>query len=240
MRRRARIAAIVSLAPLAALVSCAGAPAAPSPGKAAVFGTLKLVPHEGVPRPSRGDNAAYQSLRVRGAELVDYSTPGFAVVFVAEGMRPGGHAALAIRDTSVAPRLDPDHVALGAGGRISIENAGRAPHILSYPAAGLVRRLAPGEHLEIEVPQEGEQGLFLLDAPDATATLFAAPGRFAVVSRSGDYELRDLEPGAVLLRAWHPRFPPVAQRVELAPDTARRVDLEMGVGIGAEASADGE
>ena len=240
MRRRALIAAILALAPLAGCLSCASAAPAPAPGKARIFGTLRLVPHEGVPRPSHGDDSAYTSLRLRDAELVDYSTPGFAVVYLAEHARPGGRVALAIRDTAVAPRLEPDHLAVGAGGRLAIENTSRSARILSYPAARLVRRLAPGERLEIDVAQEGEQGLFLLDAPEATATLFAAPGRFSIVSRSGDYELSDLEPGSAMLRAWHPRFPPLERSVELAPDTAVRVDLEMGVGIGPEASLRGE
>jgi len=231
MRRRALVRSLV--AALAAL-ACAGAP--PAPGKARVFGTLRLVPHEGAPHPS-GNGSSYGSLRMRDAGLVDYSKPGFAVVYVAEDAKPGGTATIEIRDTQVEPRLVPDALAIGDGGRITLVNAGGAPHIVSYPAAGLVKRLAAGERFEIAVPSAGEQGLFLLDVPEATATLFAAPGPFTVVSTSGDYELRDLEPGASVLRAWHPRFPPVARHVELAPDTTLRVDLQMGVGIEGEAAA---
>ena len=230
MRRRALVSSVVIA--LAAL-SCAGAP--PAPGKARVFGTLRLVPHEGAPHASGG--GAYGSLRMRDAGLVDYSKPGFAVVYVAEDAKPGGAASIEIRDTQVEPRLVPDALAIGDGGRITLVNASAAPHIVSYPAAGLVKRLAAGERFEIAVPSAGEQGLFLLDVPEAAATLFAAPGRFTRVSSSGDYALQGLDPGAVVLRAWHPRFPPVARRVELPPDTSLRVDLEMGVGIAGEAAS---
>jgi hypothetical protein len=233
--RRALCTALVTLV-LAGGTSCAGTGAPPAPGKARVFGTLRLVPHEGAPAPS-GGSSSYGSIRLRDAGLVDYSTPGFAVVFANEGARPGGSVKVAIRDTAIEPRLEPDHFAIGDGGRITVENTSAAAHILSYPAAKLVRRLGRGERVEIEVARAGEQGLFLLDVPDASSTLFAAPGRFAVVSTAGTFELRDLEPGALELRAWHPRFPPVVREVELAPDTSLRVDLEMGVGIGPEAAS---
>lgn len=237
MRHRARIAALVALAPLAACLACASAPAAPAPGKARVFGTLRLVPHAGAPHAS-GGGGSYGSIRLRDAGLVDYSTPGFAVVYVAENAPPGGSASVAIRDTRIAPRLEPEQLAVGAGGRIAIQNASASAHILSYPAARLVRRLAPGERVEIAVPQLGEQGLFLLDVPEASTTLFAAPGRFSVVSTAGDYELRDLEPGAVALRAWHPRFPPAETWVDLAAGSSVRVDLELRVGDHDEEPAD--
>ncbi len=230
---RASIAALLALS-----LACAGAPSSPAPGRSRVFGTLRLVPHEGVPQQT-GGGGSYSSIRLRDAALVDYSTPGFAVVYLAEGTQPGGSVSIAVRDTLVEPRLEPATLAVGAGGRIVLENASATSHIVSYPAARLVRRLEPGARIEIEVPQEGEQGLFLLDVPDAVCTLFAAPGRFSVVSTSGDYELRNLEPGAALLRAWHPRFPPVGRRVEVAPDTSLRVDLEMGVGVGPDGAPEG-
>jgi hypothetical protein len=234
MRSLATVARL-ALAPLVVCLACAGTPA-PSPGKASVFGTLRLVPHAGAPHAS-GGGGSYGSRRMRDTSLVDYSTPGFAVVFLAEGAQPAGEAAISIRDTRVEPRLEPEALAVGAGGRIRIENASSAARILSYPAAKLVKRLAPGEKLELAVPREGEQGVFLLDVPDAGATLFAAPGPYSVVSTSGEFELRDVQPGTHVLRAWHPRFPPVKREIALSPDQSLRVELEMGVGIDPEASA---
>jgi hypothetical protein len=230
MLRRASLAALI-----AACLACAGAPRAPAPGQGRVYGTLRLVPHAGAPKPAA--HGAYSSQRMRDADLVDYSTPGFAVVYLAEGTAPGGSASLSIRDTRVEPRFEPGHLALGAGGHLTIENASARAHILSYPAAKTVRRLAPGERLDVPVPGDGEQGLYLLDVPDAAATLFAAPGHFAVVSTSGGYELDDVAPGSWALRAWHPRFPPVSRHVDVVEGTSVRVDLEMGVDVDPEGPA---
>jgi hypothetical protein len=200
------------------------------PGKARVFGTLQLVPHAGAPVPS-GGGGSYGSRRMRDVELVDYSTPGFAVVYAGDDARPGGSAEIAIRDTRIEPRFEPSELAIGAGGRLTIINDTGDSHLLSYPAAGIFERIKSRSKLEIDVPEQGEQRMFLVDVMSAEATLFVAPGRYSVVSTSGEYELRNLEPGALELRAWHPRFPPVTRRVELAPDASVRVDLQMGVDV---------
>ena len=84
----------------------------------------------------------------------------------------------------------------------------------------------------------GELALFVPGAPDAVARIFAAPGPFAAVSDAGRYALLDLPPGAHRLHAWHPRFPPTSQGVELAPGVVARVDLELGVGLGGAARAE--
>src|SRR5262245_4462678 len=84
-------------------LACASGGSAPAPGKARVFGTLRLVPHTGVEVPSSHGGGSYGSRRMRDVELVDYSTPGFAVVYVAEETAPGGSARIAIRDTRVEP-----------------------------------------------------------------------------------------------------------------------------------------
>jgi hypothetical protein len=211
-----------------ALLACASAPG-PAPGKSQAWGYLRLVPREGVTPGGRGP-ASYGDRRLRDVEFVDYSRPGFAVVYVEAEQAPQGDLAIAIRSSRVMTQLEPAHAAVGAAGRILVANETRAEHVLSYPAAGVVRRIQPGERVELDVARAGEQGLFLLDVPDAASTLFAAPGPFAVVSDAGLFELRDLEPGARQLRAWHPRFPDAQQPVELAPDGRLRVDFELGVG----------
>jgi hypothetical protein len=60
--------------------------------------------------------------------------------------------------------------------------------------------------------------------------LFAAPGPFSTVSAAGRFELRGLAPGPVEIRSWHPRLPPSAARIDLAPNEIRRHDVEIGVG----------
>lgn len=225
-----------TLALFAAALPCACAGAggsAPIPGKAHVFGTLSLVPHTGVEVP-KASGGSYGSVRMRDVDLVDYSKPGFAVVYAGESARPGDEAKIEIRDTRIEPRFEPSELAIGAGGHITIVNSSDDSHLLSYPAAGIFQRLRSGDKLELDVPGDGEQRIFLVDVLTADATLFVAPGRYAVVSTSGDYELRDLEPGPVELHAWHPRFPPVARHVELAPDASLRVDLPMGVDVAPE------
>jgi hypothetical protein len=196
---------------------------------------VRLVPREGV-TPGGHGSASYGDARLRDVEFVDYSRPGFAVVYVEQEPPPGGALAFAIRESRVGTRIEPENGAIGAGGRLIVRNEAPAAHVLSYPAAELVRRLKPGEQLEIPVPRAGEQGLFLVDRP-VSATVFAAPGPFAVVSSSGGFTLSGLPPGARQLRAWHPRFPTATADVELAPDASVRVDLELGLGRGGDSHA---
>jgi hypothetical protein len=145
-----------------------------------------------------------------------------------------------IRPGAVEARLDPPYAAVGAGGSIRVENASAAPHVLSAPGADLIQRLAPGEEVEIPAAQAGEQPLFLLDVPTARATVFVAPGPFAVVAASGRFELQGLEPGSGLVKVWHPRFPPSERTLELPPGRAVRIDFELSVEqIRAEGEADG-
>lgn len=216
---------------LAALVafSCASPPALPAPGRSQAWGELRLVPREGVTVGGHA-GAAYGDRRLRGVSFVDYTRPGFAVVYAASADPPAGTLELSIRESRVGTRIEPDVGAVGAAGRISVHNQTQDAHVLSYPAAGRVQRVAPGERVDLPIPRPGEQGIFVLDLPEAGARVFAAPGPYSVVSASGQYTLTDLEPGPAELRVWHPRFPPAAQAVELSPDARTRVDFEIGVG----------
>jgi hypothetical protein len=182
--------------------------------------------------PAASGSASYGDRRLRDVELVDYSRPGFAVVYLAGGPVAGSDLELEIRPGRLGLRLEPAHAAVGAGGHLRIENRSPEAHVLSYPAGGAVRRIEPGQRVELPVSQTGEQGLFLLDAPDVEARIFASPGPFAAVSESGGFELRDLPPGPAEIRAWHPRFPATSARVDLEPDTLVRLDLALGVGRG--------
>lgn len=237
----------------ALLCACASAPT-PAPGQAAAFGYLRLVPREGVVPASAGPRS-YGDREFEGAAFVDYSKPGFAVVYAepqgaggaqqAEGerssparQRAGDHAALVIRAGAAHAVFDPPYAALGAGGEIAVANQSGESHVVSCPSAGLVRRLAPGESIAIHVATAGEWPVFLLDVAGEQARVFAAPGPYRVVSSSGRYELADLQPGRAHLRAWHPRFPPTSAWVDLAAGASQRVDLELRVGKRDEDSAD--
>jgi len=226
---------IASLA-LVLLAACASAPSAPAPGRAAAWGYVRLVPREGV--TIHAGSASYGDREVADAVLVDYSKPGFAVVWADGAAPPATAATLAIRNGVDQAVFDPPHVALGAGSAITVTNDTAEPHLLSCPRAGLVRRLAAGQSVAIAAAEPGEWPLFLLDAANAGASAFAAPGPFQVVSSAGRFALSDLAPGPTRLHAWHPRFPAAATAVDLASGRATRVDLELRVDAPEGARAD--
>lgn len=216
-----------ALAAALVLCTCASGPPAPAPGRSAAWGYVRLVPREGVTPGSSG--GAYGDRRLRDVRYVDYSRPGFAVVYAPGVARDGARQRIEIRDGVAGAGLEPDHVALAAGGALEVTNATADTHVLSSPGTGVVRRLAPGETVELALREPGRHDLFLLDRADVAATAFAAPGPFVVVSSTGRFELGDLEPGPTELHVWHPRFPPANRPVDLVPGVATRVDLEVGV-----------
>lgn len=229
---------------LAAVLACAGAPELSEPGRSGVWGYVRLVPHEGVaPQDTAGASSGYGDRRYADVELVDYSKPGFAVVYLDDA--PGGAEwtgrpaplALALEGGAGGLRFEPAQAAVAVDGRILVTNRSGDARVVSCPEAGLLRLLADGEAVAIPVDRAGELELFAPDRPGARARLFAAPGPFAVVSAAGRYDLVDVKPGARTLRVWHSRFPPAERRVELAPGSVARVDLELGVGLGSEGSA---
>jgi len=191
---------------------------------------VRLVPREGV-TPGGVGGGSYGDRRLRDVEFVDYTRPGFAVVYAEAASAPGGELAFTIQDWRVSTRIEPENGAVGAAGRVVVRNESADAHLVSYPAADLVRKLEPGDELAIPVPRAGEQAVFLLDG-QSSATFFAAPGPFAVVSAAGTFELTGLKPGPQRLRIWHPRFPTAVEDVVLEPDAALQVDFELGIGRG--------
>jgi hypothetical protein len=213
----------------AAALACAAAQAPPPrPGTGAVQGVLRLVPREGV-TPVKPGASAYANRRMADVTFVDYSKPGFAVVYVAEGASPSGTAELAIRSTGVRTRLDPAYSAVGAGGRIAVRNDSGAPHVLSVPGIGMLQRLDPGQQVEVPASQAGEQSLYLLDIPRSESVVFVSPGPFTVVREDGRFQLNGLAPGDHQLMAWHPRFPPARASLRIAEGSIAHLDLDMGV-----------
>jgi hypothetical protein len=218
---------------LLAALACAGAPELSVPGRSGVWGYVRLVPHEGIaPHDTAGASSGYGDRRYADAELVDYSKPGFAVVYLdGEPSGAGAPVSVALRGGAAGLHFEPEGAVVAVGGRIVLENRSGEAHVVSCPAAGVLRRLDDGESLAIPAERAGELELFAPDGPDARARVFAAPGPFTAVSEAGRYALVDVEPGARTLHAWHSRFPPAARRVELAPGAVARVDLELGVGL---------
>jgi hypothetical protein len=224
-----------SVSLLVLVLACATQPQAPAPGRSTATGSFRLVPREGV-TPGGSSGSPYADRSLRDVEFVDYAHPGFAVVYLDGRRAPGGYGELAIRASKLRTRLEPSELAVGAGGTLRVRNETEAPHVLSFPSAGRVQKLLPGEALELPLASPGAQALFLLDVPGSEATVFAAPGPFAVVASDGHWEIRDVEPGRVRLIAWHARFPPTSHWLDLAADGVAQVDLEVGVGQRTEAS----
>jgi hypothetical protein len=208
------------------LLACAGAPR-PDPGTGVVFGSVRLVPKAGAERAV----AAYSDRRLRDVERVDYQQPGFSVVFASPAA--GGAsapAAFVLEARSGRVAFAPAHGATDVGRGVDVTNGSGETQIVSAPAAGFVRSLAPGETAHVAPAEAGELELHVLGDAAPPAIVFVAPGAFARVGSDGRYELRGLAPGAVEIRAWHPRLPVTsARRVELAAGQALEVDLEIGV-----------
>jgi hypothetical protein len=217
----------------AALAACAGAPALRDPSRSGVYGYLRLLPHEGTaPAPTAGaPKDAYGDRRFADTGLVDYSRPGFAVVYLERGTAgaaPSG--TLAIRGGAGGVAIEPAHAATSVGAGVELRNVDGVPHVVSVPAAGLVRALAPGDRLLLPADRPGPLEVFVPSEPAAAATVFVAPGPFAAVSDSGRFEILEVAPGPNRIGVWHPRLPPATRDVALAAGSVARVDLEIGVG----------
>jgi len=211
------------------VLACASPGGDLAPGTGGVWGYLSLDPHEGAAAHGAGGGGSYGDRRLAHSRLVDYSRPGFAVVY-AEGQRdPGDELALTIRHSAVGPRIDPERGVVTAGGRITVRNRSDRSYTVSCPEAALLTRVEPGATVEITAGRAGEHAVFLLDGGGAASTVFAAPGPHVVVSESGRYELADLAPGRQRIRTWHPRFPPTAHWVELESGRMERMDIQLGV-----------
>jgi hypothetical protein len=217
------------LATLAVALACATPQPVVAPGRSTAAGSLRLVPREGV-TPRGTSSSPYADRSLRDVRFVDYAHPGFAVVFLEGREAPSGVADVAIRASKLRTRLEPAELAIARGGRLRVHNDSAEPHVLSFPSAGRVQRLAAGEALEIPVELAGPQSLFLLDVPGSEVNLFAAPGPFARVADDGSWEIRDVEPGRVHVVAWHARFPATSAWLELVPERVARLDLRVGVG----------
>ncbi len=217
--------------------ACAGAPPPTLPGTGSVWGQMRLVPHEGV-TPGSGGSGAYSSPALRDVRFVDYSRPGFAVVWVEGPAAPRDTTRVAIRDSKHIARLEPRDTAVGQAGSIVIVNESSRVQAVSDPVAGALYRIEPGRSVDITRPAAGLHSLYLLEAADVTARIFVAPGPYAVVSSRGRFRLNGLPPGEARLHAWHPHFPEIEKQIVVPLDAAVRLDLEIGVDVNNRRSTD--
>jgi hypothetical protein len=228
---------LLGLVATAAGLACAGTVQAPASDRSTAWGYLSLVPRDGVTVSKTP--GGYGDRRMRSVTLVDYSRPGFAVVYTpGEPSRARGDIELSIVEGRSGIAIEPSQAAASAGGRLVVTNRSSSPRVLSCPGSALVRELRSGEQVSVDLAKAGEYAVFLLDVPEATSTVFAAPGAWVVVSESGRWQLDDLDPGRRELHAWHPRLPPTSRTVELSPGAVHRLDLEVGVGRSGSEEAD--
>jgi hypothetical protein len=214
----------------AALAACASGPPAPAPGHGTLAGRVALVAPAAAARG--GSAGAYGDRRMRDVERVDYSRPGFAVVYVdvPDHLDPASPPSeLTIVEGPVHAVLDPADLALRTGSRLVVRNAGRSAHVVSVPGLRVLASVEAGRALEIVVDRPGPHTLHLLDEPGTSARVFATSGPFATVSDSGRFAIADLPPGRYAVHVWHPRLPPVSRTVELPADTVLQVDLALGL-----------
>lgn len=212
-----------------ALHSCAGTRAL-EPGAGVVWGYVTLVPNAGV-EPPTAMGGSYGDRALRDVVLVDYTRPGFVVVY-ADDQRPSdARSRLAIRRIRTRVRMEPAESIAGIEGEIILTNETSSEHTVSDATAGVIRMLPPGAELRIVDPTPGLHRIRILGAAETGADVFVAPAHSIQVSESGRYELAGLSPGPHRIHAWHPRLPPTVRRIVLPPDRSLRLDLPIGVGV---------
>src|SRR5262245_31593758 len=118
--------------PIVLALGCASVPPAPAPGTGTLYGDLTLRPRDGVTMPAAND-PPYQARAMRDARIMDSSRPGFAVVYLASGARPGERVTATIRANDFETRLEPRWLALYQGGVVAVTNASKEPHTVSCP-----------------------------------------------------------------------------------------------------------
>jgi hypothetical protein len=188
---------------------------------------VSLVPAKGVRtyKPA----ASYGDRRLRGVSTVDYTKPGFAVVYLEGAPSPAGVAEIRLETTRYGTRLAARYAAVGVGGEVRLRNATAETCVFSSPAGGDLVVVAPGGVGTVPADRAGALKLYALSLPDVEAEVFVSPGPFAVAAESGRWELRDVPPGRYRLRVWHPRFPGEDRDVEVGAGGAERVGLRLGV-----------
>lgn len=210
------------------LISCASGPPPPAPGTSTVYGQIQMIPRgDAATKPS---SATYANPALRDVRFFDYDRVDFAVVY-ADQTGPDSDSRLVLRNTPVRLRLEPENSAMTLGGSLIVTNETPERHVFSDPAAGWVRELAAGESARLTPPVAGAHSIFVLDAPELKSRVFVAPGRHALVSGRGRFELKGLSPGATKVHVWHPRLPPTERIIRLEPDVRHRLDVAIGVGV---------
>ena len=152
------------LVPLALIITMVACASAGAPDGTAIWGEVQLVPHADL-RDVKAAANAYGDRRLRSADLVDYSRPGFSVVYldapVTSSSPPGdeNEVALSVRGGQIRARFEPSHLAMRMGSVIRLRNLDREPHVVSCPEAAVLQRVDPGQEVRLEFPKPGDYSL---------------------------------------------------------------------------------
>ncbi len=202
---------------------------APIGDMGSVWGYVTLKAREGVTL-NQASGSGYEDRRLKDVEFVDYSKPGFVVIYLEHVSPPENDAVSVIfRETRFGSRFDSKYGVVGIGGKIIIENADKVGHTFSCPQIGFLKYLDSGSKAEINPKRSGELRFHVIDSIDKEALIFVSPGQYAISSDVGRWELKNITPGQHRLNAWHPRFPPVSSFIEIKKNSKLRNDIVIGV-----------
>src|SRR5688572_21020224 len=95
-----RLAIILVLA----VPACGGHPAKPAPGTGTLWGYVRLVRREGVKLADKHD-PVYADRRQSQVEMLDYKTPGLAVVYLVGRPSPGGSLSMVLESRTGKARV---------------------------------------------------------------------------------------------------------------------------------------
>ena len=218
--------ALLRLTPSLLVCACASV-SPPAPGTGTIHGRVSVSPRSGA---ESGGLGAYGDRALREVQFVDYTDVGFAVVFTAD--RPPAEpraGTLRYSHGRYGGKWTPRYLALPVHSTLEVHNDSPVALVLSSPQQGVLQSLDPGETWSGACSAAELVEFYALDGNDTAATVFVAPGPFAVTSSSGTWSLADLVPGEIELTAWHPFFPPAHRQITVPADSILEVPLTLSV-----------
>lgn len=223
-------------------VGCSAGPPRPAPGTAGLRVKVVAEPKAGV-RPPPQAVSTYDATGTPNSygpfARVDYAELDSIVVWLEP---TAGQPASSSYPPPASPAeftVDPSKSShgidgvVGVGQHLILRNAGaKAQSIYSVSDGNDFDRDAvpPGGTAEYVVRSPGLIEVFADSSKDTAVQIYAAPTRWAHVSRAGQtLDFVDLPPGRYTLASWHPRLPGTTQSIELVADRVADAVVKVGV-----------
>lgn len=204
---------------------------------AASAGTITgLVAAKGPPVASQAqDSGAYQDLRYKFAERVDYEHLQDFVIYIDQAVpeRPGDpplkKETITQRDISFEPRVMP----IAAGASIRWPNADGLYHNVfsmsetkSFDLGLYTKEKVP----EVVFSKPGRVDVFCSIHSQMHCIILVLPSRyFAKASSNHRYTIPGVPAGTYTLRAWHERLPSIIQTITVPEQGEVRADFTLGL-----------